>query len=547
MVLARTLLLFALILMSTLARSETPERTSPELRVIVLANADQPESLKLAAYYAEKRGIPAENVVALPMVGDETITWGVFVDSIFQPLQDQLVRRHWIDAIRTELKDSVGRTKYAFSGHKISYLVVCRGVPLRIQHDPDLYQPLPPLTDSPQFQTNAGAVDSELSLLAYPSYPINAVVQNPLYGNERPTIFHQARIIKVSRLDGPTLPDALALVDSALTAERTGLIGRAYVDLGGIYKQGDVWFENVARQIEDSDFDSSVDRETSTFPSTARFDRPVLYFGWYATDLNGPFAQPDFRFPAGAVALHLHSFSAHTLRSAQSGWTGPLVARGVTATIGNVYEPYLNLTHQPHLLVRALLRGDCWGDAVYFSLPSVSWQTIAIGDPLYRPFARSFAQQWEHREALPDEEYAYVVLRELHRIEREVLVAKALELAEEVMRARPSVPVALKWAQLAEASGKPDTVRQAVEWIASVPTFRAAEIPLAEEAARILHRGGEGGKAVDLYARLLTLPKLSPDFRLKLLKDGASTAAAAHREERAAQWNGEAAKLGGPG
>lgn len=545
MVIARTLLLLALVLVSDLARSETSEPTSPESRVIVLANANQPESQKLAAYYAEKRGIPAENVISLPMVGDETITWRIFIDSIFQPLQDELVRRHWIDAIRTEVKDKLGRTKYAFSGHRISYLVVCRGVPLRIQHDGDLYEPLPPLTDSPPFQTNAGAVDSELSLLAYPNYPINALVQNPLYSNQRPTIFHQARIVKVSRLDGPTLANALALVDSALTAERTGLIGRAYVDIGGIYPQGDVWFENVARQIEEADFDLSVDRTSSTFPSTARFDRPALYFGWYATDLNGPFTQPEFYFPPGAIALHLHSFSAHTLRSAQSGWTGPLVARGVAATIGNVYEPYLNLTHQPHLLVRALLRGDCWGDAVYFSLPSVSWQTIAIGDPLYRPFARSFAQQWERRDSLPDEEYAYVVLRELHRIEREALVAKALELAGEVMQARPSVPVALKWAQLAEGSGKAEIARKAAQWIASVAVFRLAEVPMGEEAAQILEHAGDAAVAVDLYAKLLAVPKLSSEFRIQLLKRGASAATAAHREERAAQWNAEAAQLSG--
>ena len=542
MVIARTLLFFALISGFTLARSETPDHTPPAARVIVLANAKDPESQRLASYYVEKRGIPAENVIALPMSGDETITWRVFIDSIFQPLQDELVRRHWIDAIGTDLKDNLGRVKYAFSGHKISYLVVCRGVPLRIDHDPSLYAPVPPMTDSPQFQTNAGAVDSELSLLAYPNYPINALVANPLFRNERPTIFHQARIIKVSRLDGPTLADASALVDSALEAERTGLIGRAYVDIGGIYKQGDVWFEDVARQIEAADFDLSVDREASTFPSTARFDRPVLYFGWYTTDLNGPFAQPEFRFPPGAIALHLHSYSARTLRSPHAGWTGPLVARGVTATVGNVFEPYLNLTHQPQLLVRALLRGDCWGDAVYFSLPSVSWQTIAIGDPLYRPFTQSFAQQWEHRDALSTEEYAYVVLRELQRIEHDGLTAKAIEQAEEVMRSRPSIPVALKWAQLAEGAHHPEVARHAAEWIAAAPAIRPAEIPLVEDAADLLQRLGQAGTAVDLYQRLLKEAKFSPEFRNDLLKRGVVVATVAHRDDLAAQWKTEAAK-----
>ena len=540
-VIARKLLIFAWFCGLTLARSETPDQTLPAERVIVLANSKDPDSRRLAAYYVEKRGIPVENVIALPMPGEETITWRQFIDSVFQPLQDELVRRHWIDAIRTELKDNLGRIKYAFSGHRISYLVVCRGVPLRVDHDPTLYTPVPPLTDSSQFQTNGGAVDSELSLLAYPNYPINALVQNPLFGNDHPNIFHQARIIKVSRLDGPTLPQAMGLVDSAMEAERTGLIGRAYADIGGIYKQGDVWFESVARQLEESNFDLSVDREPSTMPATARFDRPVLYFGWYANDLSGPFAQPEFHFPPGAIALHLHSFSARSLRSSHYGWTGPLIARGVTATVGNVFEPYLNLTHHPHLLARALLRGDCWGDAVYFSLPSVSWQTIAIGDPLYRPFARSFAQQWEHRATLSDEQYAYVVLRELRRMEREVLVSKAMELAEEVMQTKPSIPIALKWAQLGEKVSKPDVARRAAEWIAAVREVRPAELPLAEEAAQILLRVGQAAAAVDFYAKLLNLPKLSPEFRTDLLKKGAAAATAAHRDDLASRWSAEAA------
>src|SRR5690349_1217899 len=99
-------------------------------RVVILANASSDESLKLARYYAERRAIPAENIVALPMTLAETISWREFVDTVYQPLQDELVRRGWIDATGSDLKDSVGRRKYAVLGHRMSYLAVCRGVPL---------------------------------------------------------------------------------------------------------------------------------------------------------------------------------------------------------------------------------------------------------------------------------------------------------------------------------------------------------------------------------------------------------------------------------
>ena len=101
---------------------------------------------------------------------------------------------------------------------------------------------------------------------------------------------------------------------------------------------------------------------------SARFDSPVFYFGWYAENLNGPFAREGFAFPPGAVAMHIYSYSAQSLRSAATGWCGPFVARGVTATVGNVFEPLLGFTHRPDLLVRALSLGK------------------NFGDPLYRPF-----------------------------------------------------------------------------------------------------------------------------------------------------------------
>jgi uncharacterized protein (TIGR03790 family) len=176
------------------------------------------------------------------------------------------------------------------------------------------------------------------------------------------------------------------MVERALIAEREGLRGRAYVDLGGNHPDGDRWLETVVRQLDELGIETDVDRAPTTIPATARFDVPILYFGWYASSVNGPFTQPGFRFPPGAIALHIHSYSAATLRDATSGWCGPLVARGVTATLGNVFEPYLQLTHRPDFLLRALARGDNFGDAAMYAQRALSWQTVAIGDPLYRPF-----------------------------------------------------------------------------------------------------------------------------------------------------------------
>jgi uncharacterized protein (TIGR03790 family) len=362
-------------------------------RVVIVANAREPESVALAAFYAEQRGIPAANIIALPMPQADTVTWREFVDQIQLPLQDKLVGQGWIGGLPTTLADALGRRRRSITGHRISYLVVCRGVPWRIWHDPTLPPERGARVPAPDFATNQAAVDSELSLLAQSNTPVTGYVSNPLLARDRTSALEEEMVVKVSRLDGPTWEDARQLVRSALAGERDGLTGRYYIDFKGLHSDGDRWLESVQSQLRALGFDGDSETTTGTFTTDARFDEPVLYFGWYAPDANGPFLRDGFRFPPGAIAVHIHSFSAANLHSATQGWCGPLVARGVTATVGNVFEPYLQLTHRPNLLVQALARGMTFGDAVYYALPALSWQCLAIGDPLYRPFARKGAKE----------------------------------------------------------------------------------------------------------------------------------------------------------
>ena len=84
--------------------------------------------------------------------------------------------------------------------------------------------------------------------------------------------------------------------------------------------------------------------------------------------------------------MHLHSFSARaTLRPAKN-WCGGLLEKGAAVTVGNVYEPYLHLTHDFSILQQRLLAGFSWGEACWMAMPVTSWQGVVLGDPLYRPF-----------------------------------------------------------------------------------------------------------------------------------------------------------------
>ncbi|MFZ5495941.1 MAG: TIGR03790 family protein [Verrucomicrobiota bacterium] len=374
-----------------------PVRGADDLaaRVVLLANSRQAESVGLARFYAEQRGVPADNIVALPLPAEESITWRQFIDQVWQPLQDELYRRGWIEGTISDLLDRLGRRRHAPTGHRLAYLVTCRGVPLRIYNDPTLLTPPsgPGRKIAGQFNRNEAAVDAELSLLALGNYETAALIANPLFAQDGPSTLDAAQVVKVTRLDGPSWESARRLVTSALEAERTGLLGRYYLDLKGPHAEGDQWLESVRAQLDALGFPGDSEETSAGFPAEARLDAAAFYFGWYADTLNGPFAREGFAFAPGAVALHIHSYSAQTLQSDKAAWCGPLVARGVAATVGNVFEPYLQLTHRPNLLLRALTAGRNFGDAAYYALPALSWQAVAIGDPLYRPFKVSLEGQ----------------------------------------------------------------------------------------------------------------------------------------------------------
>ncbi len=514
--------------------------------VLILANSADPDSLRIARHYAEVRHVPAANLFALKMPLDEAITWREFIATIWQPLLDQLVPAGWIDAIPMATTDGIGRTKYAPYSHRIAALVVCRGVPLKIEHDPALAAEVKPFTNRAEFRTNAGAVDGELALLALPNYPINAFVPNPLFQNEHPSAFELGQVVKVARLDGPTAGEANALVDRAVTAERTGLLGRAYVDVANRDNVGDPWMENAARQLLDLGFDTSVDRAPGTMPVTARIDAPVLYFGWYSGAIDGPFLLPGFRFAPGAIALHIHSYSAATLRQSTGAWTGSLVARGVTATVGNVHEPYLHFTHPPHLLLRALARGATLADAACYALPALSWQAVLIGDPLYRPFAVSLEQQMADLAGLPPLLAPYAVLRRMNQLDQAGHPDEAIALGISSQREVPGLAVGVALAQRFLEAGDAPAAGNALGFAPLLAGFDANEWALAREAARLLEIAGRANRAIAVWCTLLATASLPAELRLVWLPEAIKTARAAHDDARVHSWRTELAELTAP-
>ena len=511
--------------------------------VLVLANARDPESLALARHYLAVRGVPAGNLVALALPVEETISRAQFTAELWEPLTDWLRADQWVDLLPMEGRDALGRRRHAPQGHRIGALVVCRGVPLKVAPDESLLAAEATPKLRAEFRTNQAAVDAELSLLAWPVAPLAGFTPNALFNRDHPGPAELQRVVRVSRLDGPSAESARALLDSALAAERHGLAGRALVDLAQRGKVGDPWFATAARELAARDFEVLLDEASATFTPDSRADATAVYFGWYTGTIDGPFHLPGFRFAPGAIALHIFSYSAATLRDPENGWTAPLVARGVAATVGNVYEPYLELTHRPDLLLRRLLAGATWAEAVFQSLPALGWQAVALGDPLYRPFATSLEAQLAADSTLPGELRDHARLRrvrELLRLGRGVEAERLLEQAREEAR---DAAVAV-WAARRELTA--GRAAAALPWLLAAPAGEgggAAGWALRAEHAGMLAAAGRPEAAVPRWVALLGEPTLPAGLRRVWLPRAIEAATAARETAAAERWRAEWAAL----
>jgi uncharacterized protein (TIGR03790 family) len=375
------LVLFLALVLELDARAEVPLAQA----TIVIYNTALPDSAELAKFYAQQRGIATDHVIGLLCSVEEEISREQYDEKIATPLREIFRDRHWWVSHKT------ADGKEAVTASTIHFVALCKGIPLKIRGTTEPYPGDKPGA-GPVFNRNEASVDSELATLAVSSPQISGPAQNPYFKSFRAIgEFTDAIQLLVCRLDGPSTAAVRRMIVDSIAAEKNGLWGRAYVD--GAHNtmagkdEGDKWLAEICEQLHKEGVPVVYDDSPAIFPDGYPMTDCALYYGWYNENVAGPFNQPGFRFVQGAVAVHIHSFSATTLRDVNSGWVGPLVARGAAASMGNVYEPYLQMTAHLDLFNDRLLHGFTLAESAYASLPALSWMSVVVGDPLYRPYA----------------------------------------------------------------------------------------------------------------------------------------------------------------
>jgi len=396
------LVIFA-ILLSVIGDSKAVYGLTKE-EILVVANTRMAESVAIARYYMDKREIPATHLVSVALTLNETMS-----------------RDEYDNVLKVAILHALDR----LSSQRIAAIVLIYGIPLKV--DPpelsweesellrqdksrldsmaadslgkneeierkknELLQNIDKLLKTDQ----RAAVDSELTLVKKGQYNLQGWIKNPYFLGFQgmPSEISKDQVLLVSRLDGPDAATVYRIINDTLQVEKEGLQGKAYFDarwprpegvgvLGG-YQRYDLSLHLAADAVA-TRMETVVDQREELFAEKC-CSEAALYCGWYSL---GKYID-SFVWQRGSIGYHLASAECTTLRDKNSSvWCLKMLEKGVAATIGPVYEPYIQGFPLPELFFSQLIEGNMsLGEAYLTSLPYLSWQMVLVGDPMYQPF-----------------------------------------------------------------------------------------------------------------------------------------------------------------
>ena len=395
---------------ATYAASASPDAS----RVLVVFNANSttdgdndgvPDSLQAAGYFMNKRGVPADN-----LLGVSCSTSGGYGSSGYTNYIKEIVL-----PIRNKLAE-LGPTN-------IDIILLCYQMPWTMTDSGGTTISL----DNALMGLNYWSTNSDNVSWSYNPY----LEATPTFGTDYGHFdhasfkFYGTDMYLVSRLDGPNrVWGVLDLVDVARYGDRyistlPGYYsGNAYVDsrnllgaatdenlstntyvMSGAYYSYESTDVNIAygehyvlssglplKWHQNGNIIGTAGTYFTDGTSAATAPRALLYGGWYAYN---NYLKNVWDWLPGSVACDLDSSSfGWDIRSPfTTAWASQAMTYGASCAAGVVNEPYTTGHTRPNILLWAVLQGFNWAEASTLANPAIGWQSMAIGDPLYAPFA----------------------------------------------------------------------------------------------------------------------------------------------------------------
>jgi uncharacterized protein (TIGR03790 family) len=361
--------------------------------VLVVVNGASPVSMAIGRYYAERRGVPEENLLALdlPLVDPSLVT----------PASEGISR----EVFEREVEAKVAAWLSA-PGHAdaTEVIVTTQGVPLRVED-------AAPGADYQARRT--AAVDAELALIGtdWIGRPGFVGSANPYFQSDEPFAAWRERhpdtppryvVGRLAAYPTPLDPatgvpvDVKAMIDAA---QATGPEGVFVVDEDprqtylGRDAANHVFLAPAAAALEALGLPVRHDVSPERVA-----DVPLIagYTGWGSND--GSAGLPPYyglirerllpgHFAVRAIAVDLVSTNARSFsappRYGQS-LVADLIHLGAAGAAGHVDEPTLGAVARPGLLLAAYAEGVPAGEAFLRSVPYLGWMNLYVGDPLMR-------------------------------------------------------------------------------------------------------------------------------------------------------------------
>lgn len=333
--------------------------TNPDTnRVLVVANRRSSDSVALAAYYRQKRGLRTDQILLIDVEPNEEITTDLYRRAIEGPVL------RTVDNART----------------RVDFILLTKGVPIRL--------------DGP----NGYSVDATLAASRLPARPITELNEqqirqaiSPYFDKKEPFNSAKFRMWLVTRLDGYTLADAKKLVDNAIAAKPAN--GPFFFDTAGNrtdggYGQMQSEMRAAFNQLRAAGKTARLDESTEFIAPT----EPLMgYVSWGSNDgAFDEFRYRSIRFLPGAIAETYVSTSGRTFRPTQGGQSliADLIKSGVTGVKGYVSEPYTFALARVPILFDRYINGYTLAESFYAASPVIKWKDVVIGDPIARPYAK---------------------------------------------------------------------------------------------------------------------------------------------------------------
>ncbi len=415
--------------------------------VLVVWNSSSSVSDSVKNYYRDARGIPESNIVGIYLpdtnitINNEThpviIAEGgnIIRDSLYHEWGAWFVTQHawkyFYQYMAAPIKEHIANNNL----DDIRYIVLCKGVPFKIQAGGDsgavicnlAVDGLLCMLNTNNYDILLDSIYNKYRRYAVPNYNWwnyrnQMQITNPYYNadpnlnlNNRfsPGVFTRSwngHTIKldylVSHLDGTNYNIVKGIID--LSTEAIHADGYDwFIDADPVPCRGGSTFATDAYWTKSKLNSLGFTNDTINYnEDTVLYnDKPVISYSSNGVHTTlGPYIAPlcsnsvfppnyiqsllNLNYAPGAIFNTAESFNAHLLSSisrrpgAEMGQVVEFFLKGGTIGVGHAYEPFADGMVFNRVMFPTYQVGYSFIDAAYLGMPYLAWQNVVIGDPL---------------------------------------------------------------------------------------------------------------------------------------------------------------------